>query len=133
MRAISRATRKTYRQQLGFNPGTCEWNRHSLSAYTWTRTERGPQNKWLHHIKKVDSPSCACGAAEETGNHLVFECPRFEGIRVEFLGDKSSWQELDQAEWRKVGDEDGAWYFEAVEEFFGQLYGAMTGRSASQA
>ena len=29
-RAISRATRKTYRPQPGFNPRTCEWNRHSL-------------------------------------------------------------------------------------------------------
>ena len=75
-RAISRATRKTWRQQPGFNPRTCEWNRHCLSAYTWMTTERGPQNVWLHHIKKVDSPSCACGAAEETGHHLVFECPR---------------------------------------------------------
>ena len=78
VRAISRATRKTYQQQPEFNPRTCEWNRHSLSAYTWTRTERGPQNKWLHHIKKVDSPSCACGAAEQTGHHLVFECPRHD-------------------------------------------------------
>jgi len=61
----------------------------------------------------------------------VFECPRFEAIRVKFLGDKSSWEELDKADWRKVGDADDAWYFEAVEEFFG--YGAMTGRSATQA
>ena len=61
----------------------------------------------------------------------MFECPRFEGIRVEFLGDKSSWQELDEADWRKVGGEDGAWDFEGVEEFFRHLYEAMTGRSAT--
>jgi len=36
-------------------------------------------------------------------------------------------------DWRKVGDGDNAWYFEAVEEFFGHLYGAMTSRLASQA
>jgi len=28
---------------------------------------------------------------------------------------------------------DDAWYFEAVGEIFGHLYGAMTSRSASQA
>ena len=132
VRAISRAIRKSHRQQPGFNPRTCEWNRHSGSAYTWTRSERGPQNKWLHYIKKVDSPSCAGGSAEETGHHLVFECPRYEGIRREFLVGKSSWEELDKPDWRKVGDGDDAWYFGAVEEFFGHLHGAMTGRSASQ-
>ena len=54
-----------------------------------------------------------------------------EGIRVEFLGDKSSWEQLDKAGWEKVGDGNGAWYFEAVEEFFGHLHGAMTGTSAT--
>ena len=34
VRVLSRATRKSYRQQPGFNPRTCEWNRHSMSAYT---------------------------------------------------------------------------------------------------
>jgi len=126
VRATSRATRKSYRQEPGFNPRSAEWNRNSLSAYTWARTERGPQKKWLHHIKKVDSPSCACGVAEQTGHHLVFECPRHEAIRREFLAGKSSWEELDKADWRKVGEGDEAWYF-------GHLHGAMAGRSASQA
>ena len=45
------------------------------------------QIKWLHDIKRVASPSCACGAGEETfPNHRVFECPRFEAIQAEFLG-----------------------------------------------
>ena len=118
--------------ELWVQPENLQVNRHSLSAHTWTRTQRGPQKKWLHHIKKVDSPSCACGAAEEAGHHLVFMCPRHEGISTEFLVGKSSWEELDKADWRKVGDGEDAWYFEAVEEFFGHLYGAMTGRSASQ-
>ena len=106
VRAISRATRKTHRQQPGFNARSCEWNRHALSAYTWTRTERGPQNKWLHHIKEVDSPACACGSAEETGHRLVIECPRHERIRREFLRGKGSWEELDEADWRKVEEGD---------------------------
>ena len=47
------------------------------------------------------------------------------------LRDKSSAKELDKAYWSKIGCRDEAWYFEAVEEFFGHLCGAMTGRSAS--
>jgi len=92
---------------------------------------RRPIKNWLHQIKKVASPSCACGAAGETGHHLVFEYPRHEGIRTEFLVGKSSWKELDKADWRKVADSDDG-HFEAVEEFFRHLYGAMTARSASQ-
>jgi len=63
---------------------------------------------------------------------LVFECPRFGAIRADFLQEKRSWEELDKEDWRKVGEGDDAWYFEAVEEFFGHLYGAMTGRLATQ-
>jgi len=51
-------------------------------------------------------------------------------IRAEFPGDKDSWEALEKPDWRKVGEGD-AWYFEAVEEFFGHLYGGMTGRSAT--
>ena len=43
------------------------------------------------------------------------------------------WEALDKADWRKVGDGNDTWYFKAVEEFFGHLYGAMTSRSATQA
>jgi len=45
---------------------------------------------------------------------------------------KSSWEDLDKADWRKVRDGDDAWYYEAVEGFCGHLHGAMTRRSASQ-
>ena len=74
----------------------------------------------------LPSHSCPCRAVEETGRHLVFECPRFEAIRADFLGGKDSWEELDQADWRKIEEGDDTWYFE-VEEFFGhQLYGEKT-------
>jgi len=43
------------------------------------------------------------------------ECPLFEAIQAEFIGEKSSWEELDKADWRKVGDGNDAWYFEVVE------------------
>ena len=133
VRAMHNRIRKSHRQQPGFNPRTCEWSRQAISAYTWTRTERGPQNKWLHHVKKANSPACNCGAPEESGHHLVFECPRHAAIRGDFLAGKKSWEELYKPDWRKAGEGEDAWYFEAVEEFFGHLYGTMTGRSASQA
>ena len=44
---------------------------------------------------------------------------------------KSSWEELDKADWRKLGDGHDAWYFDAVEEFFVHIYRAITGRSAT--
>ena len=78
VRASSRAIRKSHRQQPGFNPRTVEWDRHTLSAYTWARTEHGPQRKWVHHLKKADSPACtACTAPAQSGRHVVFECPQF--------------------------------------------------------
>ena len=83
-------------------------------------------------LKKGRLPLVSCGAAEQTGLHLVFTCPRHDGIPRDFLGGKTSGEELDKADCRKVGDGKDALYFEAVEEFVGHLYGAMTGISASQ-
>ena len=34
-------------------------------------------------------------------------------------------QQLDQPDWRKVGEDDDVEYFKAVEELFGHLYGTM--------
>jgi len=51
---------------------------------------------------------------------------------MEFLAGKSSREELDEVARRvMVGEGDEARYFEAVEEIFRHLYGAMTGRSAT--
>ena len=94
------------------------------------RSERGPQNNWLH-LGKADSPSCPCRAKQQSTHHVVIECPTFETIRTEFLGHKHTWEELDKANWRKVGGADDIWYFEVVFAF-GHMYGAMTGRSATQ-
>ena len=35
--------------------------------------EKGPQRKWLHRIKKSDTPDCECHQ-EQTGRHLVEGC-----------------------------------------------------------
>ena len=39
-----------------------------------------------------------------------------------------TWEELEKPVWKKIGEGDGAEYFEATEEFFGHLYGALIGR-----
>ena len=43
----------------------------------------------------------------------------------DFLGTKGAWQEFDQPDWGKVGEGDDVWYIEAVEEFFGHMYGTL--------
>jgi len=133
VRANSRATRKSARREAGFGEHRSEWNCHSLSACTWTRTEKGPQKQWLHHISKTDTPRCSCpDEPPETGNHIVFHCPRFAAIRSRFLKGRSTWEELDKPVWMKEGEGADTEYFEATEEFFGHLYGPLTGRQTSQ-
>ena len=55
------------------------WNRKAISAYTWCVTEKGPQRKWLHKIKKKDTLGCHCHrdqeqSPEQSGEHLVEGC-----------------------------------------------------------
>ena len=38
---------------------------------TWCITEKGPQKKWLHRIKKADTAECDCHQQTQTGGHLV--------------------------------------------------------------
>ena len=48
LRAAGKTTRAAARGQKGFRKGTAtNWNRPALSAYTWMRTEKGPQRAWL--------------------------------------------------------------------------------------
>ena len=58
----------------GSGEGILGWNRGAISAYTRCVTERGPQRKWLHKIKKKDTPECQCQHLEQSGEHLVEGC-----------------------------------------------------------
>ena len=89
LRAASRAHRKTTYTQTGFGIRRSDWHRHSLSTYTWYRTEKGPQRAWLHRIGKADGPSCPCGHPEQTGEHITFHCPRHENERNRLLRGKN--------------------------------------------
>ena len=72
LRAWARRERKEARG--GGGEGVLGWHRKAISAYTWCVTGKGPQRKWLHHIKKTDSPICGCGPLEQSGEHLVERC-----------------------------------------------------------
>ncbi|KAF8427058.1 hypothetical protein EV426DRAFT_686704 [Tirmania nivea] len=70
IRTAAKARRKDMRSEPGFGVNRCLWHRHALSDYTWLRTNRGPQNYWLHFIRKVDSPACPnCDHPSEDGYH----------------------------------------------------------------
>ena len=58
----------------GHGDGILGWHRRAISAYTWCITEKGPQRKWLHHIKKADTAKCDCHHQQQTGEHLVEGC-----------------------------------------------------------
>ncbi|KAF8432009.1 hypothetical protein BGX38DRAFT_1276999 [Terfezia claveryi] len=59
LRASSKAIRKEARTKAEYGARRVEWDRHTLSAYTWMRTNKGPQKSWLHHIGKAESEACA--------------------------------------------------------------------------
>ena len=79
LRAWSRRVRAEARGGTG--EGILGWNRKAISAYTWCVTEKGPQGKWLHKIKKKDTPGCQCGHQEQSGEHLVERCNLLEKER----------------------------------------------------
>src|SRR5258706_6870555 len=65
----------------GSREGVLGWHRKAISAYTWCVTEKGPQQKWLHKLKKKDTPECQCGHPEQSGEHLVERCELLEQKR----------------------------------------------------
>jgi len=119
---------KAWRETLRTASGRTEWNKHALAAYTWTRTNRGPQKAWLHHIGKADDPSCLCGHPIQDGDHLVFQCPRLATPRARLLPPEcGTWEELDGPHWVTEPGEGGKEQekFEGIEAFFQEVYGSL--------
>ena len=125
LRALGKAVRKAARVEAGYGQRRVLWDRHALSAYTWLRTDKGPQKKWLHYIGKAANPACACGHSPEDERHIMFECPRFRSWRDEYLGERRTWEELDKQFWIKRGEGDKEKFFEGTEAFFGLVYGRL--------
>jgi hypothetical protein len=42
--------------------------------FTTMTTGRGNLKSYLHKFKIIESPTCPCGKAEQTINHLLFQC-----------------------------------------------------------
>lgn len=123
VRATPKARRREARHNQGFGQQISDWHRQALSAYTWLRTDRGPQNHWLLHIGKADSLACTCGHLNENGYHITFECPKYRTQRRELLGSKATWEEIDAPDWRKEGDGEG---YSAIEAFFSYLHSEIS-------
>ena len=131
LREKGRREREEQRTDPGYGNHRTEWGKHALASYTWTRTDRGPQKSWLHHVGKAEDPECSCGHPLQNGEHLVFECPDLEASRARNLPpDTRTWEDLDAPHWvvteaggpgREQKKEEG------TEIFFQDLYWHLTG------
>ncbi|CAG5103233.1 Protein of unknown function [Cotesia congregata] len=60
-------------------------NRRSVVSINRLRSGHHSLNSCLAKYKIVQSPACACGAPEETPNHILFQCPLYESQRAGFI------------------------------------------------
>ena len=68
----------------------------------WMRTERGPQEEWLHRIGKADDPFCPCDHTTiQSGAHITFSCALHTQARHRLTSNRQSWEELDSPRWIK--------------------------------
>jgi len=124
MRSRDRARRAGARTAQSFGKRRTEWGKHALAAYTWTRTDRGPLQAWLHHIGKSDDPSCPCGARSQNGAHVAFHCPRLQAHRERLLPEERTWAGLDDPHWvtEAGGNNRQQEKIEGTEAFFHDVY-----------
>ena len=109
------AQRREERSQKGWGLGKIPgWERRAATWYTYMRTDRGPVGKWKKRIGKTEDDNCANCGIQETGWHLVFECPVNREARETNIKGARTWEDLeDKAMIRK-----GEW---KVEAFFGKV------------
>ena len=92
--------RKAEKYGLG---SRAQWGRR-VSTYTWFRTGKGPQRQWLHRIGKAEDISCPCGAAVQSGDHIVWGCRlHLSERRRNRMGGLRRWEDIDHPIW--VADE----------------------------
>ena len=117
------------RRQQGYRLGTAvQFNRQALSAYTWMKTNKGPQRQWLFHVRKVDTPFCPCSPTTtiQSGDHLTFSCPLLRQARRSLIGNRSTWADLDLPRWIGEGTRDPKDREDGVELFFSHLFRYLT-------
>ncbi len=74
------------------------------------RTDRGPVRKWKKRIGKTNDDSCGMCGVQETGWHLVSECPVNEEVRKANINGARTWEDLDD----KAMTRKGEWKVEAI-------------------
>ena len=91
-----------------------------MSAYTWCRTNKGPQNEWLHRIGKAASDRCKCGDDRGTRGGRVPELEQWRPRRAvwkewrEALGGRA----VSKKEAEEEGDLLGAFFYRVYEFLF---------------
>jgi len=123
IRAFSRRKLEKHRSREGFGKDRYKWGNQALAAYTWCRSNKGPQRSWLHKIGKAPNPDCPECGEEETGEHIVFKCPGHHQERRK-LGEVREWKDLDKP---MMKGEEGNRY-DAVEDFFYYCHQRMSRR-----
>ena len=107
--------------------GKVNWGRRALAAYTWFRTEKGPQQQWLHKIGKAEDLSCPSGVAAQSGEHIVWHCTLHSHERARNrITNTKEWSNLATKIWVPNDDIEGLaesddQQVDAVERFFDYL------------
>ena len=66
---------QSHRSVVGCGLGqVVRWGRRAVSRYAQMRTNKGDLGVWRGRLGRGGELCCLCGAAPESGNHLVFDC-----------------------------------------------------------
>ena len=129
IRQLHKEARVTHRARTTLGLGRLtQWNRRALSAYTWTRTNRGPMRQWLFQINKIDNPTCtACQHHTQDGDHVVFHCPALRSQRTHLIGMRQgeTWEDIDRPLWIKSTTEVNRQQ-DGTEAFFMEVFNFLT-------
>ena len=127
IRAEGKQRRAALRNQKGLGLGrVVAWHRQAVSAYTWMRTNKGPQRQWLYQLRKSASPTCQCGDDQiQSGDHVTFQCQLHTQARDALIRGRQSWEDLDMPNWISTGPDEKR---DGVELFFRYLFRQLAGQ-----
>ena len=80
-----------------------EWDRDALKGHTYSYTDRGPFNAWLHKIGRIDSPKCPCGEVSQSAAH-VLTCTLISGGEARSAEDMEFCRAVFMFLWEKTGE-----------------------------
>ena len=121
VRALWKGVRAAERSVVGCGMGrVASWGRWAVSHYAQMRTNKGDLEVWRERLGRSGGLYRLCGDAEESSNHLVFDCQVCVPGRGWCWG---GWGELDDKSlWRYEYEEGGRVKLgDRVEDFFAWL------------